>query len=169
MPPAAKPARSCGHRAPNCHSPATHLAGGCRILRTPRPSSRCARRRTPMRLLSVPLFCGSQLRAVTCPQDRPFPPDRPAGVRVGKMHTQEIVVGSAFLRLPVGGAVTHRQNRPAGPDRRAGVRSMALRIDSFSPTSSALARPFKGPQKGVAVTTRVNPKLSWILAGQKSG
>jgi hypothetical protein len=32
-------------------------------------------------------------------------PDGPAGVRVGKMHSDEIVVGPALLWLPAGPAV----------------------------------------------------------------
>jgi hypothetical protein len=55
-------------------------------------------------------------------QDRPAVPDRPAGVAVVKMHTQESLVGPALLRFPAGAAVARRQDRPAFPDRPSGVR-----------------------------------------------
>ena len=52
--------------------------------------------------------------------------------------------------------------------------SFALAAPAAKQTQSraspaAQAAPIKGPHKDVAVTPGVTPKLSWILAGQKSG
>jgi hypothetical protein len=51
-----------------------------------------------------------------------FLASRRAGARVGKMHREEILVGPALLRFPVGPAVLRRQDCPAVRDHPAGAR-----------------------------------------------
>jgi hypothetical protein len=51
----------------------------------------------------------------------PALPDRPAGMRVGKMHAGESAVGLALLHLPSGPAVVRRDDRAGEPDRPAGA------------------------------------------------
>jgi hypothetical protein len=51
-----------------------------------------------------------------------FLASRRAGARVGKMHREEILVGPALLRFPVGPAVLRRQDCPAVPGHSACVR-----------------------------------------------